>query len=89
MRLGVGVEEPLVSRTHKDEHSKKTATLVLEVFKNSDGTYEVFYKGELVRTRVPEHWLYEELCVGFGFCGDEYEPIIRQLNDSGKATLVL
>jgi hypothetical protein len=27
--------------------------------------------------------------LGFGFCGDEYEDIIRQLNDSGKATVVL
>jgi hypothetical protein len=78
-----------VSRTHKDERSKKTMTIVLEVLKNGDGTYEVFSKGELVCTQVPERWLHEELCVGFGFCGDEYESIIRQLNDSGKATPLL
>jgi hypothetical protein len=78
-----------VSRTHKDERSNKTVTIVLQVLKNGDGTYEVLYKGELVRTRVPERWLNEELCVGFGFCGDEYESIIRQLNDSGKAILLL
>ena len=59
------------------------------MLKNDDGTYEVFSKGELIRRRVPERWLYQELCGGLGFCGDEYEDIIRQLNDSGKATVVL
>jgi hypothetical protein len=63
--------------------------MVLEVIKNDDGTYEVFWKGEHVRSRVQEPWLNEELCVGYGFCGDEYEAIIRQLNDCGRATVVL
>jgi hypothetical protein len=62
---------------------------VLEVLKNDDGTYEVFSKGELVRSRVQERWLNEELCVGYGFCGDEYDAILRQLNDCGKATVAL
>ena len=78
-----------MSRTRKDERHKKTVTIVLEVLKNHDGTYEVFSRGELVSSRVQERWLYEELCVGYGFCGDEYEDIIRQLNDSGRATVVL
>jgi hypothetical protein len=77
-----------LSRTHKDERSRKTVSFAVEVLKNEDGTYEVFYKGKLTCSRVPECWLYKELCVRFGFCGDEYEPIIRQLNDSGKATLL-
>ena len=78
-----------MSRTRKDERFKKTVRIVLEVLKNDDGTYEVFSKGELARSRVSERWLNRELCGGFGFCGDEYEDIIRQLNDSGKATVAL
>ena len=78
-----------MSRTRKDERFKKTVSIVLEVLKNDDGTYEVFSKGELARSRVPKRWLNQELCVGFGFCGEEYEDIIRQLDDSGKATVVL
>ena len=78
-----------MSRTHKDERNKKTVRIALEVLKNDGGTYGVFYNGELARSGVQERWLNEELCVGFGFCGDEYLAIIRQLNDSGKATVVL
>jgi hypothetical protein len=77
------------SRTRKDERFKKTRTISLEVLKNRDGTYEVFWRGERVRSRVPERWLDAELCVGFGFCGEEFEDILRQLNDTGKAKVVL
>jgi len=78
-----------VSRTRKDECFKKTFSIVLEVLKNDDDSYDLFSRGELARSRVPERWLHHELCVGFGFCGDEYEAIIRLLNDCGKATVVL
>jgi len=74
-----------LGRTHKDERAKKTVTNILEVLKNDDGTYEVLFKGELVRSRVPERWLNQELCARYGFCGEEYDAIIRQLNDSGRA----
>src|SRR5262249_19500382 len=49
-----------LSRTYKDELSKKTSRIVLEVLQNRDGTYEVFWKGERVRSRVPERWLSAE-----------------------------
>lgn len=78
-----------MSRTFKDQQSKKTIRFVLEVFRNDDGTYEVFWKGELVRSRVQERWLNEELCVRYGFCGEEYDAIVRQLSECGKATVVL
>jgi hypothetical protein len=83
------IKEFRLDRTHKDERAKKTATIILEVLKNSDSTYEVFYKGEHVGNRVQQHWLEPELCVRYGYCGDEYDSIIRQLNDSGRATIFL
>jgi hypothetical protein len=78
-----------VSRTRKDEPFKKTAATTLQVVKNADGTYEVIWRGELVCSRVQERWLKEELCVRYGFCGEEYEVILRQLNQSGRATVIV
>ena len=54
-----------MSRTRKDERHKKTVSISLEVLKNDDGTYEVFSKGELARSQVPERWLCQELCAWF------------------------
>jgi hypothetical protein len=62
---------------------------VLEVLKNHDGTYEVFWNAKRVRTRVTECWLNSELCTGYGFCGSEYEDIFRQLTETGKAKVDL
>jgi hypothetical protein len=72
-----------LSGTRKDEHFKKTAVTTLQVVKNADGTYEVFWRGELVCSRVQERWLSKELCVRDGFCGEEYDAILRHLNESG------
>ncbi|HKW76693.1 MAG TPA: hypothetical protein VJN64_14275 [Terriglobales bacterium] len=77
-----------MSKTHKDEHQQKGILRKLEV-KRGDDTYDVFWNGERVRSRVQERWLNQELCVGFGFCGEEYDDILRQLNDCGKAIVVL
>ena len=61
--------------------------LVLEVTRNADGTYEIFWQGKHVCSRVQERWLNDELCRGYGFCGEEYDAILRQLNASGKAVV--
>lgn len=78
-----------MGRTYKDSRSKKTTNHLLEVRKNDNSTYEVFWKGSLVRSEVPEHFLDAVLCVKYGFCGEELEAIIRQLDESGKAVVVL
>ena len=39
---GTMIKEFRLGRTHKDERAKKTATIILEVLKNSESTYEVF-----------------------------------------------
>lgn len=78
-----------MSGTRKDERFKKTVVNTLQVLKNADGTYEVIWRGELVRSRVCDEWLHEELCVGYGFCGEEFEEILQQLNRSGRATVIV
>ena len=75
-----------VSRTRKD--SKQTADRALEVVKRSDGLFDLFLNGKLDRSRIAEAWLPEELCVRFGFCGEEYDSLLLRVNQTGKATVV-
>ena len=73
-----------VSRTKKD--SKKITPAVLEVV--NDGTFDLFLNRKLDRSRILEEWLREELCVRFGFCGEQYDSIVSKLNQNGRTTVV-
>ena len=75
-----------MSRTQKD--SNQTANTVLEIVKTDDGTFDLFLNRKLDRSRVPESWLPDELCVRFGFCGEEYESILRDVTQNGRTTVV-
>jgi hypothetical protein len=76
-----------VSRTLKD--STRMTDTVLEVVKRDDGKFDLFLNRELDHGQVPESWLPEWLCVRFGFCGGEYDSILREVNISGKVTIIL
>jgi hypothetical protein len=65
---------------------KKT---VWEFVRNEDGSYAVFKDGKLLSHSIPEEKRESEFCVRFGFCGQEYREIVRELSRSGKCTLVL
>ena len=74
--------------TYKDKdslHSKR----FLEVVKRGDGTYDLFLDDAPDRSRISERWLPEELCVRFGFCGEEYDSIQHELNLNGRTKLQL
>jgi len=73
-----------VSRTRKDSPITNT---ILELVKRDDGTFDLFLNRKLDRNRIPETWLPDELCVRFGFCCDEYDSILREVNQSGRATV--
>jgi hypothetical protein len=73
-----------LSRTRKD--AIKNTNLVLEVVKRDDGTYDLFLNHSLDRSQIPEMWLPEELRARFGFCGEEYRAILREVNQSGRWT---
>jgi hypothetical protein len=62
---------------------------VWEFLRRADGTYAVFHKGKLLSDGIPERYREKEFCVRFGFCGDEYREISRQLSQSDKCVLVL
>ena len=76
-----------MGRTYKDSHENKTRKAVLEVIKNADGTFDIFWGGKLRRKSILERWFPEELG-SFGFCGEEYYSILRAVNQNGKAKVV-
>ena len=75
-----------VSRTRKD--SNQTVNTVLEVVRTDNGTFDLFLNGKLDRKHIPEKWFNEELCVRFGFCGEEYDSILNELTQHGRKRLV-
>jgi len=74
-----------VDRTRKD--SNYPARTTLELIKRDDGTFDLFLNHKLDRSRIPEMWLSEELCVRFGFCGEEYDSILREVNQNGRTVV--
>lgn len=45
---------------------------MLELVRRSDGAFDLFLNGQPDRTNIPEKWFNEEVCVRFGFSGEEY-----------------
>ncbi len=75
-----------MSRTRKD--SKQNENTVLEIVRRANGSFDLFLNTNLERHSIPAEWLNAELCVRFGFCGDEYKSIIDELTEKGIKTLV-
>ena len=78
-----------MSQTWKDSARQSTQRAVLEVDANRDGTYEIILNEKVVGSRIPKRWLDEELCAKRGFCGEELASIKRQLDECGRAVLIL
>ena len=74
-----------VGRTYKDARQNR----VLEVVKREDGSFDLFLNHKLYRGQIPEDGLPRELCVRFGYCGDEYDAILHELVQSGRKKLFL
>ena len=69
--------------------SMPTKPNVWEFGRNENGSYAVFQNGKLLADAIPEERREDEFCIRFGFCGQEYEEIVRHLRHSGKCTLNL
>ena len=78
-----------MSQTWKDSSRQSAHRIVLEVAINEDGTYEITFNKKVVGSRIPEEWLDDELCAKGGFCGEELASIKRQLEEFGRATVIL
>jgi hypothetical protein len=61
---------------------------IWEIVRREDGSFDMFHKGALVHSAIPDRWL-EDQVGEHGFCGQEYLNIRRQLDESGKATISL
>jgi hypothetical protein len=85
IRTKISFESISVSRTRKD--SAKTTSKVLEIIKRADGTFDLLLNRKPDRGRIPEEWLPEELCVRFGFCCEEYDSILCEVNRNGKKAI--
>ena len=71
-----------MSQTRKDlRHGSPTVLLVVG---RDDGNFDLFVNGKLEHSCVEERWLPEQLCVRYGFCGQEYEQILREVAQNGK-----
>ena len=78
-----------MSQTGKDSARESTHRTIFEVATNGDGTYEIIFNQKVVGSRIPERWLDDELCRKRGFCGEELASIKRQLDESGRAVVIL
>jgi hypothetical protein len=76
-----------MSRTRKD--FKRMKDTVLEVVKRDDGKFDLFLNRKLDQSERPESSLPEWLCVRFGFCGEEYHSILKEVNLNGRVKIIL
>ncbi len=70
-----------MSRTRKDSRQGT----VIEVIKREDGTFDLFLNRRLDHDRILEDGLEDVLCVRFGYCADEFNAILFELNQNGRA----
>jgi hypothetical protein len=62
---------------------------IWEFLRKQDGTYSVSHEGSLLSDSIPEERFEQEVCVRFGFCGQEYADIRSQLSRTRKCTVDL
>jgi hypothetical protein len=70
-----------MSRTRKDSRQGT----VIRVVKREDGTFDLFLNRELNQQRIHADGLVDVLCVRFGYCQDEFDAIMNDLNRNGRA----
>lgn len=73
-----------MSDTRKDSWKNKNTNRVLEVVRRDDGTFDLFLNREIAGSRIPEEWLSHEVGARWGFCGEEYGLILRDLEEHGR-----
>jgi len=78
-----------MSQTHRDSTRLKNRGVRLEVIRKRDGTFDLFCNNKLDQSGIIEKWLPETLCVSYGFCGQECENIMSQVNESGRTIVIL
>jgi hypothetical protein len=70
-----------MSRTRKDSRQET----VFEIIKRDDATFDLFLNRELDRERIHEDGLSDVICVRFGYCADEFDAFLSELNQDERA----
>ena len=69
-----------MSRTRKDSRRGT----VIEIIRREDGTFDLFLNRELNREGIHEDGLVDVICVRFGYCADEFDAFLSELNQNGR-----
>jgi hypothetical protein len=77
-----------MSETYKDSRDSRRQAAI-EVIKRPDGNFDLFINRELEREGIQEKWMVDVLCVRFGYCAEEYDAILQELNQNGRIMLPL
>jgi hypothetical protein len=77
-----------MSRTLKDSKDSMRRS-VIEVIKRPDGTFDLFRDRKLEREGIHEEWMVDVLCVRFGYCAEEYDAMLHELNQNGRVEFSL
>ena len=75
-----------MSRTRKD--SRHATGTFCEIVKTGTDAFDIFVNENLVQHYDSESWLRYDLCVRWGCCGEEFEPILTEINLNGRKTFV-
>ena len=79
-----------MTKTFRDSARGKASSKVnLEVIANDDGTFELIRNQKVEGSHIAARWLNDELCVKYGSCGREFDEIMRQLAESGRASITI
>jgi hypothetical protein len=76
-----------MSRTQKD--SRRQQGTVIEVIKVGADAFDLLINHDVFRRNAPHAALPDWLCVSFGFCGEEYEAILQEIEREGRKVIVL
>jgi hypothetical protein len=71
-----------MGRTRRDLHQGT----VLRVVKRDDGNYDLYLNSYLDRGGIHTDGLLQEICVRFGYCGEEFEDFQKELETNREAT---
>lgn len=75
-----------MSNTYKD--TARNTRRDIEVVLVKEG-FDVFVRGELRHSCISERTLVDVLCVGWGYCGPEFDEILREVRSNGRKTILL
>lgn len=76
-----------MARTRKDSVRNASTVRVFEIVRSHEGKVDFFQNGKKAFTGITKDYLAQTLCRNWGFCGEELQPILEDLNQKGAVTV--